>query len=921
MAPKVELKLGDDWVDISDPSLPDVQAPVRITRGRGDEQSRVTYGRCSLSLKSKDAKYSLRNPKSATYGLIGRNTPIRVGIGAMSDDFDRSLTDNWGTSSSGHAWTIVQGTAANFDVAGGVGTIATTAGDQVAVLPNSYGEVDVLVKISFSSLTGNPDAGIVVCWQDADNHYRYVIDNSGGGQLRIERWADGGDVPFKVLANSAFSLSAGTDYWLRASFSGAVRAKVWEEGDDEPDWMAEAWLNDPSALNVPLLPRCGRVGLFAVGGSAGAASFSNLEVVSWRFHGEVSEWPPKPDQGVEDVVTIPIVAAGPLRRLARSRTAAASPMFRDATKPSTLQYAAAYWPMEDGEYSSQFASGLPGGPPMTITGPWNLASSDAFPGSRPLPVLGEGANWYGPIPSKAALTGNIFYRILLTFPESGLTNGVTLINIYVTGGNIARFGLVYGTGGNLTLQAIGYDGSLIGESVGVFALDGKAFHLAVELTQDGSSADVLIGVFYLNDNPTDYYDDLVDIETLSDTLPGVTIGRPYLQSGGGSGTMAGCAVGHLGVGSNQDFMLGPIDAMLGNLGEPAGYRMRRIADDYNIPLQIIGNPDETAPMGPQIDSTPLGVLQSCADADGGVLYESRNEFGLSYITKRALLNHDAPELDYQAGQVANFEPVDDDQAIVNEVTVARTFGTEGRGSFARAVLEEGPLSIREPPDGVGTGYGQDIQVNVAYDVQLPNIAWWKMHLGTWDDLRFRSIQVSLADTVWQANPDLAAQLLALDTGSCLTIVNPPPWLPSEPVRQMVQGYEETLGAGAPDEIDLDWTTTPSGPWQQVGVYDQPRARYESLRTYRHSSSGPITSTAAGITFRSVGMPWVTDSSKFPFDIVVGGEVMTVTAIDDAVEEANNEFRQLWTVIRSVNGVVKSHPVGVEVHLADRVRYA
>jgi hypothetical protein len=134
---------------------------------------------------------------------------------------------------------------------------------------------------------------------------------------------------------------------------------------------------------------------------------------------------------------------------------------------------------------------------------------------------------------------------------------------------------------------------------------------------------------------------------------------------------------------------------------------------------------------------------------------------------------------------------------------------------------------------------------------------------------------------------------------------------------MVQGYEETLGAGAPDEIDLDWTTTPSGPWQQVAVYNV--SRYASNSTYRHSSSGPITATATGITFRSA-VPWVTDPAQFPFDVFVGGEQMTVTAIGDAVEETNGEFRQLWMVTRGVNGVVKSHPVGVTVQLADQRRY-
>jgi hypothetical protein len=52
-----------------------------------------------------------------------------------------------------------------------------------------------------------------------------------------------------------------------------------------------------------------------------------------------------------------------------------------------------------------------------------------------------------------------------------------------------------------------------------------------------------------------------------------------------------------------------------------------------------------------------------------------------------------------------------------------------------------------------------------------------------------------------------------------------------------------------------------------------------------------------------------DSGQFPFDILVGGEQMTVTAIDDQTSP------QVATVTRSVNGVVKSHAAGTAVALA------
>jgi hypothetical protein len=62
--------------------------------------------------------------------------------------------------------------------------------------------------------------------------------------------------------------------------------------------------------------------------------------------------------------------------------------------------------------------------------------------------------------------------------------------------------------------------------------------------------------------------------------------------------------------------------------------------------------------------------------------------------------------------------------------------------------------------------------------------------------------------------------------------------------------------------------------------------------------------------------WTTDSAEFPFDIYVGGERMTVSAIGAAISEL-----QTFTVTRSVNGVVKEHAIGTPVRLWTPARLA
>lgn len=75
---RVELKLAGTWVDVTE----DVYAreDIAITRGRADEGTSVDPGTCSLVLRNRSGKYSPRNPRSPYYGLLGRNTPLRVGV-------------------------------------------------------------------------------------------------------------------------------------------------------------------------------------------------------------------------------------------------------------------------------------------------------------------------------------------------------------------------------------------------------------------------------------------------------------------------------------------------------------------------------------------------------------------------------------------------------------------------------------------------------------------------------------------------------------------------------------------------------------------------------------------------------------------------------------------------------------------------
>lgn len=78
LAVAIALFLGGTWVDIT----PDVylRSPIQITWGRQDWASKADTAKCPLTINNRHGKYSPKNPTSPYYGLLGRNTPVRIRV-------------------------------------------------------------------------------------------------------------------------------------------------------------------------------------------------------------------------------------------------------------------------------------------------------------------------------------------------------------------------------------------------------------------------------------------------------------------------------------------------------------------------------------------------------------------------------------------------------------------------------------------------------------------------------------------------------------------------------------------------------------------------------------------------------------------------------------------------------------------------
>ncbi|MFJ6667407.1 hypothetical protein [Streptomyces sp. NPDC091383] len=599
---------------------------------------------------------------------------------------------------------------------------------------------------------------------------------------------------------------------------------------------------------------------------------------SYRIWGEVGSWAPGWDTSGNDVYTN-VSANGILQRLAQGPAPAHSVIYNAITNPQPAGLVA-YWPCEDASGSTSLASALTTGSPMTWTGTPTLASYSGFAASDPLPDL-SAATLSGGVAAYADPTATQV-RFLAYIPASGLSDGKVLCSISqqdYAAGSAQFWELYYSTtdaSNSLVLRSCASDGTLLG-AILPHTLDvrGRLLYVSVEMQETGADitrairlVDVTSGRVY-SVNDTEFVTQLTRVTKLSFGTASRSVVGPL-----GTATLPGVTVGHVTV-ESQVTAIGALGVRLNPIGESAGRRIQRLCGEAGLAVEWVGDLDDTVPMGAQGKSNLLALVQECALADGGLLYETRGALGLGYRTRASLYNQDPTLiLDYPSANLAAVPtPVEDDRYIQNKITVTCNGVTQAYEAT------DGTLSTALPPAGVGQ-YGQDTTLNLAaMDAgTLLDQAAWRVHLGTVDEARFPSISVNLAHP--SISPDMRRAILAMRIGDRIQVTNPPPWLPPDTIDQIVIGASETL---THFEHRLTFNCQPASPYSYVGILDT-AARVD---TDGSQLVGNLTETTTVFSVQPTdpydGL-WTSDPNDWPFDIQVGGEVMRVTATSDILDD-------------------------------------
>lgn len=888
-----EMQIGGTWTDITADLY--ARGPLTIERGRPDEATRVDPSKATFELDNRQNKYSPRNPRSVNYGMIGRNTPVRFSVPG---------TESYLATTGVSGDIVATPDHASLDIVGDLdvrieATADWVSGTQQTLIgkwPSTDGQrswnlrvvlgLGILVWTPTGNFADAIAATIPLPQLPRRAALRSTLDvnNGAGGWTSTLYWAETLDGPWTTIGTATgtgvTSIHSGTapleiapthingteqrNPWRGRLHRAEVRSGIGGSVVASPDVRALA----PGTTSWA--DSAGRTWTVA-----GAAAITNRE---YRLHAEVASWPPRWDVSGEDVY-VPVEAAGILRRLGQGSKALASTLRRRLPSNNPV----AYWPMEDGSDATQAYSPIPGCPPLRVAD-FTFAADSSCPGSSALPTIGAAATMHAAVPPYTNLTGGYLVAMLYSIDSMPASKSGWL-SIQTTG---TGSGIVMSFTSTVVVCDV-YDdtGTLIDtESFSNSSVFGPDKWFRFDLTAQAAGLD------------TDYHLGFVDVDgggvqwnfTVSSAAPGTVTD---IDTGFGT-LLSGMAIGHLGVYPSSDVGIwGPADN--GYRGENASDRLVRLGGEESVPITAGYAPTQ---LGAQRPATLLALFAECEAADGGVLYEDRDRLALRYRARQSLYNQPiALTLDYTVdGHVAPpLEPVDDDQRVRNDRTITRA-----GGSSARAVDETSALSIQPPPLGVGV-YDDTTTLNLFTDDQPAQIATWALHLGTWDEARYPTVHINLA-----AAPSLIPDVLALDIGDRIQIINPPDWLPPGPIDLIVEGYTEVIGH--PNDWDIVLSCSPAGPWT-VGILDDDDLG--RLDTDGSELASGVTSSATSLSVATTSGPiWTTAAGDMPFDIRVDGEVMTVTAVSGAASP------QTFTIgARSVNGIVKAHSSGADVCLA------
>ncbi|WP_326659636.1 hypothetical protein [Streptomyces sp. NBC_00385] len=877
-----ELYYGGAWHTISGDMRE--STPVKISRGATAIGKRADPTAATATLDNRSGDYSPRNPLSALFGKIGRNTPWRFSVNAGGPRLDL-------TSST---YTLSTPDASSLDILGDIDVridVAPTTWTSGQMLVNRYA---VGGNLAWSLMLA-PDGHLILNWSatglSGATWAKSTIPVPGGRrrQLRatldVNNGASGNTTTFYVAGSTGGWVQLG-DPVVRAGTTSIYNATaplhigdpvaIAQTPDGDPMgrlvgsvYGVQVYAGIGGVLRVDVAPEDQATpgtssmtdGTGRVWTLTGGASLSNRHI---RMEGEVPAWPPSRDLSGADR-TVQIAPAGIMRRLGSGNR----PLDSALRRYIIGNVPAECWPLTDGEQATQAAS-LLGSPAARFVGD-----------VPPLWGRGEVASWLEPT---LLTTDQASGQILATLQAPTATNEWS-VDVVRGGATTAEFPSIRDSG-----RGTDADPFTVWNLLFLSTTD------KVQLTRDVYTTDAGSTSMLADITLPELFEDRPHHVRLSVEEVGSSTGWTLYVDG--ESVAAGSVAGHgrplrqisYAWGFGNTLSLGYItawgatapspedmyQALLGFPGETAGARAMRLSAENGVPASLVGVVDISEEMGTQEPQRFLETLDTIAASDLGMVLEQRDARALIYRPRHTLYNQvPTLTLDFANGEIsAPFAPIDDDKLTENDVTVTRK-----GGASSTAVRTDGPLSV----DAIGR-YDVAPDVSLATDGQTVQQAYWRLAVGTYDGLRYTKITVDLGNERAYA---LVNEALAVDVGDLIRLRRLPADQQPGDVDLIVTGYEEEVGASA---WKITYTCMPGEPWT-VGIAGDPILGRADTAGCVLAAAVSSTATTLPVT-TTAGPQWVTTAvhpAQFPFDVNVGGEQVTVAAVTGGVQDS---FRRI-----------------------------
>lgn len=877
----------DSWVwENRSQDVNHVDGGITIRGGRTDQTSQVGPGTATLQLDNAGGHYCTDNPLGRWYGLLSQGCPVRWGTISGAESFGTPSASGWGTPDVGISWTYTVGTDAEWTVSGGTGQkvmpVVNTA--HSARLDGARARNGDAVCTIMSPVVATGAAlvfGMQARYTSSSDHLYFTVDLAPSGVLFAQiRRQYGGSLTVLASATLGWTYSAGLRIRMRCQWDGhRLRLRVWPEASAEPTtWDLLATDTTCTGSNVTL--RCWRVN--GNTNTSPVFHFDDLSIEAVEIVGTVERWPVDWD----DTATISwasIEITGISYQLGLGQEPLQSPIRRQLLASGPW----AYWPLEDKDGVTAASSAVTGGRTAKLAGTVAFGGLDCPPGALSAATLQTAGN---------RITGTV----ALTMLQAGTADGYAAM---------AYFRLPTLPGSEQTLMEIAAVGRVTrwvirAAAVGwwIYGYDG------------GGTAVVTSGVHLYTIDPTRWFAIQLECEEIgggastnwtliwhqvgsdvSYTASGSYSSRaPWFTSMAAVAPVDGTLVSHMWAGPDElpfvDFTFMLVSA--GYTGELVSDRIPRLGLEGGMSIGVEPGTSEAA--GIQKPGTANQGIRAAEAADMGILYES----GAYQMYRPHGARRNQPV--WMTWQIASDgdvsgrpQPVDDDQRLRNRWTVTREDGGEATWEDADNIRR------RRPRPDTAT-------VNIDDPERLPHQASWRVHIDTWPEYRWPQVDVDLTD-----NPDLLALWRGRPYAPRVTLTGVPSQGPiGRDPSLIVEGWTQEITSHS-------WRVTascsPARPWD-VGVYGQ--SRYDSLTT---TLAAQAAAGATSLSLTTVEPRHCWSSTAVPYNVVVSGEVVTVTAMTTPV--GSGPYTQTATVTRAVNGISKILPAGSSFRLVDPARWA